>query len=732
MDDKYLGGLHGNVTRPNVPVDHSQILNIQTARDRKHQPKKMVSLSSQDELRGYIYTPLPGNTRSIRVLSIDSKPGETIRCSFRVLNLDNKPIYDCLSYTWAHPLYQAIWREDDRRIIDESPTKLIKCEGKAFKVAENLYEALKQLCKKRWSLDEHGYSGQNCIWIDAICINQNDDVEKKPQLEMMKDIYCGAENVIAWLGPDSDDPEAARLDVAIDVLERLASIPPSRRNVYLPDNLFDGSIWDTLGMEPIFEEEWLHFAAFILRSWFSRIWVVQERWAAKKMFVFCGDYVIKWKVLSDGIMTMMAMNMDRLLNSKVEEMVGSGSPPTRFVTNKIRNQFIFTDVDKTQSLTLEKLLANGRVFNATNQDDRVFGVLGMWTPSGAFLGQKPWSLIGGWTTKKQRTTEKLYTDASFLAIHEMGDLNLLSLVEDASYRKLPGLPSWVPDYTVPPATEPLNGIPRADGGVGPWNASRGLLPWKEPINADGILRVQGVKIGTIAKIAADYSEIVDEHKFCDLLELLRIAVTTEPKRNSVEQFWRALIKDNYDGQPAADDARLAFPNLITHHVWVLQIALSHKQAIASISDAEPIFREQNRQELGKFESIMDKYIDLLSKLSTEEDSLIPTLDMIQAIIDQGNENHTDFIAVYYRILADFRSAYMGRRLVRTDDNYLGIAPQSVEESDEVWILAGAFVPIILRREGVSDKRKLVGEAYINGCMNGETVDPRNVTDLEII
>ncbi|CAG8972124.1 hypothetical protein HYALB_00008129 [Hymenoscyphus albidus] len=431
-------------------------------------------------------------------------------------------------------------------------------------------------------------------------------------------------------------------------------------------------------------------------------------------------------------MTLMAMNMDRLLNSKVEEMVGSGGPPTRFVTNKIRNQFIFTDVDKIQSLTLEKLLANGRVFNATNPDDRVFGVLGMWTPSGALLGQKPWTLIGGWTTKEQRTTEKLYTDASFLVIREIGDLNRLSLVEDASYRKLPGLPSWVPDYTVPPVAEPLNGIPRSDDGVGPWYASRDLLPWKEPINADGILRVQGVKINTIAKIAADYSEIVDEHKFCDLLELLRIATTTEPKRNSVKQFWRALIKDNYDGQPAADDARLAFPKLITNYVWVLQISLSDKQAIASNSNSEPTFREKNRQESGKLESIMDKYIDLLSKLSTEEDSLIPTLDMIQAIIDQSNENHIDLNGVYYRILADFRLAYMGRRLVRTDDNYLGIAPQFVEESDEVWILAGAFVPIILRREGDSDKRKLVGEAYINCFMNGETVDARNVTDIEII
>lgn len=186
--------------------------------------------------------------------------------------------------------------------------------------------------------------------------------------------------LLQWLGPDSDDPGAAKLDSAKEVVERLASVPPEKWDSDLPDDLYDPGIWKILGMEPTLHWEWLAFAGFILRGWFSRIWVVQERWAAKRMVVFCGDWVIDWKVLSDGITTLRATGMDGKLNSKVEEIVSRNSPTgsgTRFVTNRIRNQFIFTAIDRSQPLKLEKLLAYSRYFNATVADDRVYAVLGM-------------------------------------------------------------------------------------------------------------------------------------------------------------------------------------------------------------------------------------------------------------------------------------------------------------------------------------------------------------------
>lgn len=76
----------------------------------------------------------------------------------------------------------------------------------------------------------------------------------------------------------------------------------------------------------------------------------------------------------------------------------------------------------------------------------------------------------------------------------------------------------------------------------------------------------------------------------------------------------------------------------------------------------------------------------------------------------------------------FRSAYMGRRMFRTRSNFIGISAQAMRDDDEVWILAGADVPMVLRKaEGV--KRKFVGKAYIYGMMGGEMV--QSATDSRL-
>jgi hypothetical protein len=72
------------------------------------------------------------------------------------------------------------------------------------------------------------------------------------------------------------------------------------------------------------------------------------------------------------------------------------------------------------------------------------------------------------------------------------------------------------------------------------------------------------------------------------------------------------------------------------------------------------------------------------------------------------------------ISESFRVAYSCRRLFRTKKNYLGIAAESIEKGDAVWVLAGSAVPLVLRP--VEDGGwKLVGETYIHGIMNGEVV-----------
>lgn len=70
---------------------------------------------------------------------------------------------------------------------------------------------------------------------------------------------------------------------------------------------------------------------------------------------------------------------------------------------------------------------------------------------------------------------------------------------------------------------------------------------------------------------------------------------------------------------------------------------------------------------------------------------------------------------------EIEAANDARSLFRTGKGYLGIGAQSLCPSDEVWLLAGASVPFILR-PCQDESYKLVGEAYLHGVMHGEALE----------
>jgi hypothetical protein len=118
------------------------------------------------ETVSFQYRPLePGQ---IRILDIT--PVATAR--MRHVDLRKAPIikYVALSYTWGASL----------------ETFPFQCNEQNLPVRENLLLALTRL---RHILDAP-------IWIDAMCINQEDEHEKMVQIQMMTDIYKKAERVL--------------------------------------------------------------------------------------------------------------------------------------------------------------------------------------------------------------------------------------------------------------------------------------------------------------------------------------------------------------------------------------------------------------------------------------------------------------------------------------------------------------------------------------------------------
>ncbi|CAO2652387.1 Nn.00g006700.m01.CDS01, partial [Neocucurbitaria sp. VM-36] len=118
-------------------------------------------------------------------------------------------------------------------------------------ITQNLELALRSLRLKE---------GSRLLWIDAICINQSDIYERNQQVERMAPIYSCAQNVVIWLGPAS--PMQSRYEPP------WASEPPA---------LVAAGLRDILN-----------------RSWFRRMWVVQEAAMSQRATMTCGRQTLSW------------------------------------------------------------------------------------------------------------------------------------------------------------------------------------------------------------------------------------------------------------------------------------------------------------------------------------------------------------------------------------------------------------------------------------------------------
>lgn len=122
---------------------------------------------------------------------------------------------------------------------DPHVTKPVIVNGCVTRVTEKLRTFLEQAATDlaRWKgggEDESGLFSEYWVtargekraiyWIDALCINQLDNVEKSHQIAHMGQIYSKADRVTVWLGPQNDDS-----DVVLRFLALLAEFVKSTR-----------------------------------------------------------------------------------------------------------------------------------------------------------------------------------------------------------------------------------------------------------------------------------------------------------------------------------------------------------------------------------------------------------------------------------------------------------------------------------------------------------------------
>lgn len=195
-----------------------------------------------------IWQQLPLLQNEIRLLTVcpSTDTNESISCSLSVVNLDRTPTYLALSHTWGDPTI----------------TVPITLEGRPWQVTSNLDGALRCLRELTQPLT---------IFVDALCINQQDTDEKNIQVPMMGRVYSQAGVVHCWIG--RVDTESIR---ASELLNR------GRKGVADLDVSFRD--------EPISLADMRSLAYFLGVPYWKRTWITQEVVLASKVVFHYGRH----------------------------------------------------------------------------------------------------------------------------------------------------------------------------------------------------------------------------------------------------------------------------------------------------------------------------------------------------------------------------------------------------------------------------------------------------------
>lgn len=482
---------------------------------------------------------------SIRILNIDLLEQTDsefnmyapITCSISAIDLDENPIYRALSYTWGDPL--EVYPSPQDFLPHEAWGKwswTIMCGGSPISVSTNLYTALLAL---RWTISSDSTRSQDSVpvWIDALCINQGDVIEKGQQVKMMTRVYKQAEEVHIWLGGEDRFTQKA-----LDVLETFSTAVQTLSDIDYrmlemhQSRVMRGLTFDYLPIRAILHTEWLSLYAFLTRSWFSRVWVIQEFVMAQKATFMCGlhafpsdwiEHTVQFLHRSGWIEALRPI----LCNTSQE---ASAPPAGKLVKIQTFNEHIVPNQDEAYQRDAQIKFHTGtfmeifkwkesipvdsrsrrplwttlqllRDHRATNPRDKVYALMGV---SEEF--QDP--SLRKIPIDYSRSAQDVFIDAARFMVLDSLTLDILCLKEARPTMK--GLPSWVPDFSVTSFPNVLS-----DGHIKSWIACGPFLRPVPKVLTGNALEVMGASIGKIS--STNFFPREDQHSdISDLWEYM--------------------------------------------------------------------------------------------------------------------------------------------------------------------------------------------------------------------
>ncbi|KAI7279597.1 hypothetical protein KC345_g5279 [Hortaea werneckii] len=549
---------------------------------------------------------------------------------------ENPPSFETVSYAWgdAHACHQII------------------VNGHGLLVSANCAQVLRRM--------RHP-DRDRLLWIDAVCIRQDDHRERSWQVSMMADIYSSAQCNLIWLGecPNIVASAAATAIRSImgQVQEEIKEM--CRFHEAVVHAQYGVSKHSTCPMHVDFDFSSL--LQLFASPWFRRLWVVQEVALARQNICHYGDLPIPFK---DIIRTARwLLHKQNHLQFRFWDKIGLGNAAMIWKYADTEHG-TFGNKTTRAPATLFNLLDDLQSFEVHEPRDHVYGLLGLCRR--LRKSSSPSSLL---QVDYEKSIASVLRDGTLYAIRESRSLEVFNYISrrTADDWQDSDFPCWVPRWDRP---WDMNHDPtrfewhfRTCGS----HQTPDQISNPSPTRPDTLL-AGGIVVGTITKVLATFNALASAHTY---IEIVQRTIT--------------ILSESGMGEEESEST-----------VAVTLVAgTDHQGAVVLHGDNLEAFRAW----LGRL--IAHQSFPPASRRRDDSDKQL----QLAAEYDKA-----------------CKAACTNRSLFVTVEGRLGLGPKVSDVEDAVAVLWGCVYAVVLRRLGESNEFAVLGTAYVEGLMHGEATE----------
>jgi len=595
----------------------------------------------------YHYQPLEAGYIRLLVLHPRSKntaQPEQITCDLLPIPLSKAMgyKYEALSYAWG-----TQDRDQDVKIKSQA--------NRVIAVTPSLHAALERL---------HSSDEQRLLWIDQLCINQENLTEREDQVARMRDIYRKAKRAVVWLGEHEGDTDLLR-----DMYDQLSFLPPTKKDVNIIVKSNHEILRTLIGLGADGDDRSQGrlevLERFLNRAWFRRAWVYQEAVVAPTIQVMWGNLTLPFDFIVDLVRTFFSITktgLDEGWHKRLKSTAGFS--PLRAIQHHRLERHAKVPLD------FLNILWHARShLEANDERDHVYAFLGFHPPTMSHLARGPKAgaerpIIADYKISVKDTYKRL----ARVMIWNSRSLEILQYVVPAKVTdEMKRLPSWVPNWA---EKRFISGSPLLVPGAPHPFAASGTMAHEPDDSESSILKGRGHIISVVKKIVPhDFRQVYDFA--ASLKEIIKLGELL----SLVESELFSTVEEVNESRKSRTLAKTIIRTLLVAGAFSLDSRMPHR-----------------------LDDLLDAY-DL----------------------DNGEPIKAETV-VYHRqlYLRETIGVASGKRLFITSDSDIGLGYRTMREGDLICIIYGSKMPCVLRKSSrVAGHYTFVGHCYVEGWMFGD-------------